>query len=132
MSQPTEGAAAATEHLAGVDLTGLPPEQALALGHLTAELIFAAEARGYRCDRRGGEVSEWREPFLIRATGGPAAGDRVIRDGDLGLSWPLPEFLPAAAGDDGRYRKVGESVLPPQTEGSHLVRGAEYEYETRQ
>src|SRR5262245_38825602 len=31
-----------------VDLTGLPPEQAFALGELTAHLIAAAEVRGYR------------------------------------------------------------------------------------
>lgn len=69
---------------------------------------------------------EWREPFLIRTNGGPASGTRVVRDGELGMHWPLPSLL---GGDStGQYAKVGESELPPQTEDSHVVRGAEYDW----
>lgn len=75
--------------------------------------------------------AEWREPFLVRTNGGPAEGQRVVRDGDVygGLlfTWPLPNFL---SDRGGRYRKVGESRLAPQTQGSHVVRGAEYEWES--
>jgi hypothetical protein len=39
--------AAATE-TAGVDLTGLPPGQAYALGEFTGDLVADAEARGYQ------------------------------------------------------------------------------------
>lgn len=69
-----------------------------------------------------------REPFLIRTEGGPYPGTRTVYLGDpddLGhpITWPLPELLWAG---DGAYRKTLESCLPPQPEGSHVVRGATY------
>lgn len=65
------------------------------------------------------------ESFLIRTAGGPHPGDRVAREDEM--SWPLPEIL----GDTGgRYVKVSESKLPPQEEGSHVMRGAQYEWES--
>jgi hypothetical protein len=65
------------------------------------------------------------EAFLIRTVGGPFPGDRICE----GWSWPLPETL-----DDpeqrGIYRKVSESDLPPQAANSHVMRGAQYEWES--
>ena len=51
MTQPTAAETAAA-YLSGVDLTGLPPEQALRLGQLTAELLELAEAfSSQKCSR---------------------------------------------------------------------------------
>lgn len=63
------------------------------------------------------------ERLLIRTRGGPHHGTEVS---DVERTpWPLPDVLP---GDDGVYRKVSESQLPPQPFGSVLVRGAEYQW----
>ena len=62
------------------------------------------------------------ERFLIRTTGGPNPGTRVIGN----WVWPLP-FLVLAEG--GQYIKTGESSLPPQDGDSHLLRGAEYDWQ---
>lgn len=73
------------------------------------------------------EVAEgqpYDEPLLIRSFGGPYPGTRLVKISDFG--WPLPDVL---HGDGGRYMKRGESALPPMPEGSHVVRGAEYEWE---
>lgn len=72
---------------------------------------------------------EWREPYLIRANGGPVPDTYTICDGDLGYTWPLPDVLRGPAGAGGRYVKVSESQAGPQVEGSHVVRGAEYEWQ---
>jgi hypothetical protein len=69
---------------------------------------------------------DWFEPFLIRTNDGPTPGTRLIHDGNFDYSWPLPDELPAPG---GRYVKVGESQLAPQHEGSHVIRGAEYEWQ---
>jgi hypothetical protein len=71
---------------------------------------------------------QYREPLLIRTEGGPYPGTRTVRLGDEGdegvaITWPLPELLWAHS---GAYRKTLESCLPPQPEGSHVVRGATY------
>lgn len=69
----------------------------------------------------------WREPFLMAFAGGPLAGDRVIRDGDFGLSWPLPDLIAVPGSDSGGcYRKASESQLPARGPDSHVVRGARY------
>lgn len=65
------------------------------------------------------------ERFLIRTIGGPLPATRVIEAAEM--SWPLPETLDDPEGR-GHYRKVSESQLPPQPEGSHVMRGAEYEW----
>lgn len=62
------------------------------------------------------------ERFLIRTSGGPNPGTRVID----GWIWPLP-FLVLA--EDGQYIKTGESSLPPQDDDSSLLRGAEYHWQ---
>lgn len=72
----------------------------------------------------------YRERFLIRTIGGPHPGNaRVCREGErygnIVISWPLPLFLPDIG---GCYMKTKESQLPPQEEGSFVVRGAEYEW----
>jgi|KBSMisStandDraft_5_1062788.scaffolds.fasta_scaffold1148476_2 hypothetical protein len=72
--------------------------------------------------------TEFREPLLIRTEGGPYPGTRTVyigAEGDGGelIAWPLPELLWAHT---GAYRKILESCLPPQEEGSHVVRGATY------
>ena len=41
-------------------------------------------------------------------------------------TWPLPELLLT---EGGAYIKVSESALPPMPEGSHVLRGAEYEWQ---
>ncbi len=64
------------------------------------------------------------EPLFFRTEGGPHPGTRRTDTGQLG--WPLPETLPD---DGGRYVKVSESALPPQEEGSRLVRSALYRWE---
>lgn len=65
------------------------------------------------------------EVFLIRATGGPHEGTRVITADQM--PWPLPDTLPAGAAG-GVYRKVSESGLPPQPADSRVKRGAEYRW----
>lgn len=65
------------------------------------------------------------ETFFIRTKGGPHPGNRVV-DSDH-YPWPLPGFLNDSG---GKYAKVSESQAPPQEEGSHLVRAAEYEWMT--
>ncbi len=62
------------------------------------------------------------ERFLVRTQGGPRPGTRVTD----GWTWPLPDLLLA---EDGCYVKKQESDLPPQPEGSRLMRGAEYEWQ---
>jgi len=70
------------------------------------------------------------EKFLIRTTGGPHPGTRVVNaEGVRQYEWPLPEMLPAAG---GHYRKVQESNLGPQEPGANgrqlVLRGADYEW----
>ncbi len=62
------------------------------------------------------------ERFLVRAEGGPNGGTRVAE----GWTWPLPELLLA---EGGSYIKRSESDLPPQDADSHVVRGAQYEWQ---
>jgi hypothetical protein len=64
------------------------------------------------------------EKFLIRTVGGPHPGTRIA-PADV-MPWPLPDALPD---ERGRYVKRSESQLPPQADGSHVMRGAEYEWE---
>lgn len=64
------------------------------------------------------------ERFLIRTDGGPTPGTRSVFESAT-WTWPLPARLP---GLGGVYVKVRESGLPPQPEGSRVVRGAEYEW----
>lgn len=59
-----------------------------------------------------------RERFLVRAEGGPSAGDQVVE-----WAWPLPPFIAGPPGAVGVYSKVSESELP-QIPG--VVRGARY------
>ena len=67
------------------------------------------------------------EQFLMRFNGGPYPGTRVTPADTM--TWPLPDEIPVAG--IGLYRKTSESQLPPQPEGSHLIRGAEYVWEDR-
>lgn len=72
------------------------------------------------------------ERFLIRTEGGPCDGQtrvcNAMIDGvQIGQwEWPLPDVL--KWDQSGSYVKVRESALPPQPEGSHLARGATYEW----
>lgn len=66
------------------------------------------------------------EQFLVRTTGGPFHDEtRVTSANDN--EWPLPDELPVRE-HGGRYVKVSESDLAPQEPGSHVLRGAEYEW----
>lgn len=67
------------------------------------------------------------EHFLIRTSGGPMPGGRVL-DAES-WSWPSPEVLPLPQdfAEQGEYRKVSNSQLPP-TPGTHVIRGAQYEW----
>lgn len=68
------------------------------------------------------------ERFLLRTEGGPCAGEtRVVNTQGEGWEWPMPDVL--EFGEQGRYVKVTESELPPQEEGSGVLRGATYEWE---
>lgn len=74
------------------------------------------------------------EVFLVRLEGGPLNGETRIANfacpaDEPMFTWPLPDVLNM---DSGRYVKVSESDLPPQTEGSHLMRGAIYEWDAAQ
>lgn len=62
------------------------------------------------------------ETFLIRLTGGPHPGDRLVVEGEPDI-WPLPETFPD---EDGFYLKTGQSQLPAG--GPHIIRGAFYEW----
>jgi hypothetical protein len=62
------------------------------------------------------------ERFLIRTTDGPNVGTRVAE----GWAWPLPELLLT---EGGSYVKISESQLAPMSEGSGLLRGAEYRWQ---
>lgn len=62
------------------------------------------------------------EQFLIRLVNGPCPGDLFTTK----ATWPLPdELLPTP---NGVYRKTSESQLPPQSEDSHILRGAAYHW----
>lgn len=63
------------------------------------------------------------EPLLVRTVGGPHPGQKLTDIDQSG--WPLPGLLPDVG---GKYVKVAESNLPPQEEGSHLMRGAMYRW----
>jgi hypothetical protein len=62
------------------------------------------------------------ERLLIRTEGGPRPGTKATED----WQWPLPYLLLT---EGGQYVKVSESRLPPQPEGSHLLRGARYRWQ---
>jgi hypothetical protein len=48
---------------------------------------------------------------------------------DPNWRWPLPDTLDGPPGSGGRYVKVSESQLDPQPRGSHVIRGALYEWQ---
>ena len=64
---------------------------------------------------------EETEQFAVRFDGGPWSGTHTTRG-----PWPLPEVI--VPSPEGKYVKRSESQLPPQSEGTHLMRGAEYEW----
>lgn len=66
------------------------------------------------------------EQLLIRTNGGPFPGTRVLVSPPA--TWPLPERLPDPE-LRGVYVKQSESQLPPMAADSHVMRGAEYEWE---
>ena len=70
------------------------------------------------------------ETFLIRTTGGPLPGDRMVSS--AAYTWPLPDVLPFIPPLDstmrGSYVKTNESQLPPQAPDSPIMRGAQYEW----
>lgn len=77
----------------------------------------------------GPALHTWEEPerFLIRLEGGPAGGEtRVATSDNVYWQWPLPGVISWDA--TGGYVKVRESSLPPQAPGSHVMRGATYEW----
>jgi hypothetical protein len=63
------------------------------------------------------------ERFLIRTGDGPRPGTRVAE----GWRWPLPYLLMT---EGGQYVKASESSLPPQPEDGHLLRGAQYRWQS--
>lgn len=69
------------------------------------------------------------ESFLIRTIGGPYDNQTRVVATSQGWSWPLPDELAHDVDDTGRYVKASESTLPPQCEGSRLMRGVQYEWQ---
>jgi len=79
---------------AQLDLTGLPPERAIALANLTAELIAAAEARGF------------------------ARAVAALRDDDLYRRWTLAQVEPRT-----HVGRVGRDVCVDYLETLAVTRG---------
>jgi len=78
-------------------------------------------------ERPDAPAAQRPEQFLMRLVGGPHASQRVV-PADV-MPWPLPDRLPDPEGR-GFYVKQSESQLPPQAPDSHVLRGAEYFWES--
>lgn len=70
-------------------------------------------------------MTEWVEHFLMQFDGGPYDGTKVTNASII--EWPLPDHIST---EDGTYTKIRQSTLPPQTISSHVMRGAEYAWES--
>lgn len=75
------------------------------------------------------------ETILVRAAGGPDAGDHFVPLSAFG-EWPPPEQLEGSRMFEttkpvGVYRRTSYSSLPPQEPGGHLMRGVSYEWVER-
>ncbi len=68
------------------------------------------------------------EQFLIKTTGGPYPGTRLVPEEIY--PWPLPEILPMDPTKeyDGVYCKVSEGSATPYNNHQHVLRGAKYEW----
>lgn len=66
-----------------------------------------------------------QERFLLRTTGGPEPGTRIIDQQTTGYTWPLPDVIVTTGGE---YHKTTESQLPPQPRDSHVLRGVTYDW----
>jgi hypothetical protein len=68
------------------------------------------------------------EKILVKTVGGPADNDtRVIDRGEVGWAWPPPLNF-RIPGYNGVYVRETFSSLPELDEGSHIMRGAQYQW----